>query len=111
MSGSEDWRFLCGVLRKTLWQNRADSSEWTFRQELSIVKQLVKRWGMRETEAMIRGAHLLGWTDLRAVNATDGVGRRWALTAYWQEQNRHGGKIPERVRKILRDVLSEDGAA
>lgn len=53
----------------------------------SVVKQLLKKWGPRDVEAMVKGAALLGWKDLRAINAADGVGRRWSQAAYWSHEN------------------------
>lgn len=70
----------------------------------SIVKQLIRKWGIDEVEVMVKGAALLKWQDLRAINSADGVGRRWAQAAYWQSQNArgHAPKMPERVREILK---------
>lgn len=72
----------------------------------SILKALVKRWPERDVEAMIRGAALLGWQDLRAVNSAEGLGRRMAQAAYWQQANRApSGKLPKQVGQILRGML------
>ena len=70
----------------------------------SIVKALWKRWPERDVEAMVRGAAALGWQDLRTVNSADGLGRRMAMARYWQEQQKHPTKLPERVRAILRSL-------
>ncbi len=67
----------------------------------SIVKALWKKWGERETEAMVKGAAALGWQDLRAVNSRDGLGRRMAMARYWKDQQQHSAKLPERVKVIL----------
>jgi hypothetical protein len=54
----------------------------------SITKRLVKKFGVQEAEYMIRGAALLGWKDLRGLYSKEGIGRRWALTAWWHRQKR-----------------------
>lgn len=54
----------------------------------SIVKALWKKWGERDTEAMVKGAAALGWQDLRAVNSRDGLGRRMAMAKFWETENR-----------------------
>lgn len=53
----------------------------------SIVKALLRKWGERDVEAMVKGAALLGWRDLRAINSADGVGRRWSQAAFWSHEN------------------------
>lgn len=73
----------------------------------SIVKQLWRKWGERDVEAMVRGAALLGWADLRAINAKEGLGRRMAIARYWQEENApRKAKLPDAVKSILR-AMSE----
>jgi hypothetical protein len=70
----------------------------------SIVKALFKRWPEPEVEAMVRGAALLGWQDLRAIYAAEGVGRRWAMAAYWNQENRKKTVVPESVKAIFRSM-------
>lgn len=49
----------------------------------SILKALWQRYGPSEVEVMVRGAAQLGWKDLRGLYSKEGIGRRWAQTAYW----------------------------
>jgi hypothetical protein len=70
----------------------------------SVCKQLVKRWGLEETEVLVRGAHLLGWRDLISLNAHEGIGRRWAHAAWFAQQNKQAGPLPDRVKQILREA-------
>lgn len=62
----------------------------------SILKALFRRWPEREVEAMVKGAALLKWEDLRAIYASEGVGRRWAMAAYWQSQK----QVPDRLESL-----------
>ena len=98
------WKFLCGLVRSSFWKDRKDTEEWAFRRDCSILKALVRRFGVPDTEVMIRGAVLLGWRDLRAVHAATGIGRRWASSAYWEHVNKSKG--PARIQQ-LGDVLNE----
>lgn len=69
----------------------------------SILKQLWKRWGPDEVEVMVRGAALLGWSDLRGLWSKEGIGRRWATTRYWQSQNRAPATVTlESVGSVLK---------
>jgi hypothetical protein len=70
----------------------------------SIVAQLLRKWPLREVEAMVKGAALLGWTHLRSVNSKAGLGRRWAMIRYWDEQ-----KKPKHVLESLGQVLQAKG--
>lgn len=70
----------------------------------SIVKALFKRWPERDVEAMVRGAALLGWQDLRAIYAAEGVGRRWAMAAYWSRENKRDVVVPDSVKAIFRSM-------
>ena len=72
----------------------------------SIVKVLVKRWGLEETEAMVKGAQLLGWDSLIALNAREGVGRRLARSAYWARENSRK-HVPQSLGQILKRALEE----
>ena len=58
----------------------------------SILKQLWKRYGPQEVEVMVKGAALLGWKDLRGLWSKEGIGRRWAQTAYWNREKRAPAK-------------------
>ena len=55
---------------------------------LSICKQLTRKWGLEQTSQVVEGAALLGWKDLRGLNGGDAIGFRWAREAYWRERNR-----------------------
>jgi hypothetical protein len=70
----------------------------------SVLKALVQRWGLAETEVLVRGAHLLGWRDLISLNAQAGIGRRWAHAAWFAAQNKRAAPYPARVRQILREA-------
>ena len=67
----------------------------------SILKALVRRWGIQETNYMVRGANLLHWPSLYALNAEEGIGRRWAVAAFWDSQKK-GGPSLEAVGQMLR---------
>jgi hypothetical protein len=71
----------------------------------SVVSQLVKKWGLAETEVLVRGAHLLGWRDLLSLNAQAGIGRRWAHAAWFAAQNKRAAPLPDTVRKTLREMI------
>jgi hypothetical protein len=58
----------------------------------SILKQLWKRYGPQEVEVMVKGAALLGWKDLRGLWSKEGIGRRWAQTAYWNREKKAPAK-------------------
>lgn len=68
----------------------------------SILKQLWKRFGPDEVEIMVKGAALLGWKDLRGLYAKEGIGRRWAQTAYWHQQKRAPAETLESVAQTLK---------
>lgn len=72
----------------------------------SVLKQLLQKWSERDVEAMVKGAALLGWTDLRAINSADGVGRRWAQAAYWQHANQ---ERPRERLESLGDAMRSRG--
>lgn len=71
----------------------------------SVLKALIRKWGLRETEAMIRGAFLLGWKNLVILNAKEGVGRRWATAAYWQYMNHRERSTPSLASLLHRGGL------
>jgi hypothetical protein len=72
---------------------------------LSIVKRLVKRYGVEVIGQAVEGAALLGWKDLRGLNGPDGVGLRWARTKYWATQNERGRWTPpQRLKGIFREL-------
>jgi hypothetical protein len=71
----------------------------------SILRQLWKRYGPSEVEVMVKGAAQLGWKDLRGLYSKEGIGRRWASSAYWNTQKRAPGRLPESVRTVLKGML------
>lgn len=50
----------------------------------SIVKALWRRFPEIEVEAMVRGAKILGFSDLRIINGEAGEGRRNCISAYYR---------------------------
>ena len=54
---------------------------------------------------MVQGARILGWRSLKSLGSAEGLGRRLAESAYWREQNRPKGGMPESVKAILRQVI------
>ncbi len=70
----------------------------------SVAKALVSKWGLEETEVLVRGAHLLGWKDLIVLNAKEGIGRRWAHAAWFAQQNKQGGPLPDSIKQIMREA-------
>lgn len=73
----------------------------------SIVKALTKCFGEEEVDVMVRGAALLGWTDLRGLNSVEGLGRRWAIEAFWRGQNQRKAQLPESLGSILRKAMTK----
>lgn len=68
----------------------------------SVAKRIIKRFGMREAEAMIRGAHALGWEDIIALNAKDGFARRWAVSVFWDRMKHTPGPTLENIGTMLK---------
>lgn len=98
MSDVEIWRRLCGQAVALV------GSQASFKKEANILKRLVQQYGSDDVERMIVGARLLNWTSLRSLGSKDGLGRRWALTRYWQSEN----KKPDRLSQIA-EVLKAKG--
>lgn len=73
---------LLGLVRET-WGREA------LPQNGSIVKALVRKYGLDDVEVMVRGAKQLGWTGLLGLNAAEGIGRRWAQAAWWAQENQN----------------------
>lgn len=84
------WPRLCGQAV------RLCGGQESFRKESNILKRLVKQFGMGEVERMLLGAQLLGWDSLKSLGSAEGLGRRWALTAFWQSEN----KQPDRLASV-----------
>lgn len=57
-----------------------------FRKQANVLKRLVKQYGAKDVEIMLKGAQVLGWRDLVSLGSKEGTGRRWATTAYWHRQ-------------------------
>lgn len=72
----------------------------------SILKQLWKRYGPSEVEVMVKGAALLGWKDLRGLWSKEGIGRRWAQTAYWNQQKKRA-PVPQALKDIFRSMAND----
>ena len=96
---------LVALVRQLFWPPGRVEETWSLARDASVVKQQLKKRSAGEVEAMIRGAHQLGWKDLRAINSADGLGRRIAVAAYWPAQNQRVGKLPEQVGAILKGML------
>ena len=80
------WKHLCGLA-----VNLCGGQE-QFRKQANILRRLVKMYGLHDVEVMVRGAALLGWKDLRGLYSKEGIGRRWAQTAYWNREKRAPAK-------------------
>lgn len=98
MAAPAEWKMLCGLAVALV------GGQAQFRIEARILKRLVLGYGAHDVECMIRGAQQLGWNTLRSLGSKDGLGRRWALEAYWQaqNQNRSAGKQLESVAQTLK---------
>ena len=59
-----------------------------FRKEAAVLKRLVTRFGTEDVERMMAGAKLLGWRSLLGLNSADGLGRRMALSKFWESENK-----------------------
>lgn len=71
----------------------------------SMLRNLYRRFREDEVEAMVKGAKLLGWRDLRAIHAKDGLGRRWAMQRFWDGEKR----AHPTTLKALGDILHQRG--
>jgi len=71
----------------------------------SILRQLWKRYGPSEVEVMVKGAAQLGWKDLRGLYSKEGIGRRWAQSAYWNQEKR----APAKTLNSLGDIFKAKG--
>lgn len=75
----------------------------------SILKQLARKFPEADVEAMVRGAKILGFSDLRIINGEAGEGRRNCMAAYYRQQasdRKPFRKMPDTVKAILRKALS-----
>lgn len=93
-----NWRRLCGLAVELV------GGQDQFRKESNILKRIVKQFGAGDVERMMAGAKLMRWSSLTSLGSADGLGRRMALQAWWQSQNRHPAKLPESIKSILREM-------
>jgi len=82
-------------------QSFPERPDWPLARNASIIRQLWKRYGPSEVEVMVKGAALLGWKDLRGLYSKEGIGRRWAQTAYWNRTKRSGPTL-EQIGDLMR---------
>lgn len=68
----------------------------------SVAMVLIRKFGLREAEAMIRGAKALGLESLIPLNAKAGEFRRHCQAKFWHEMNTRGTK---RKPQLLGDIL------
>lgn len=99
MVDPKTWRSLCGKA-VALCGNQA-----TFQAQARILKRLVQVYGPVDVERMIAGARELGWRDLKSLGSKDGLGRRWALEAFWQSEKR----APAKTLNSLGDIFKAKG--
>jgi len=93
------WKHLCGLAVKLC------GGQEQFRKQANILRRLVKMYGPHDVEVMVKGAAQLGWKDLRGLYSKEGIGRRWAASAFWNSQKRAPGRLPESVRTVLKGML------
>jgi len=72
--------------------------------ECAILARLYRRFGAPDVERMLQGAMLMRWSSLTSLGSADGLGRRMALAAYWQREN----KAPDRLASVAQ-VLKAKG--
>jgi len=96
---AKTWRALCGKAVALC------GSQQQFQQQARILKRLVQAYGPDEVERMIAGAQRLGWRDLKSLGSKEGLGRRWALEAFWQSEKR----APAKTLNALGDILQARG--
>jgi len=90
------WKRLCGKAVALC------GSQAKFRVESNVLKRLVKQYGSVDVEHMLIGARSLGWDSLRALGSAEGLGRRMALSRYWQEIKRSPSNL-QSVGNILKE--------
>ena len=100
-----DWKKLCGIAVKIC------GSQEAFKKEAAILKRLVRQYGAGDVEVMLKGAQVLKWRSLTSLGSKEGLGRRWAVEAYWREHNaQRKWKAPERLKSVLWNIANEEGA-
>jgi len=94
------WASLAGLVR----QRFPGSPAFTLAQNLSCVKQLVRKRGLQEAVECVEGAHLAGCRDLRVLNSAGGEGYRWCRAVYWSHQHQLPMRLPEPLKAVLRQM-------
>lgn len=92
------WASLAGLVRAYFPGNAA----FSLAQNLSCVKQLVRKRGLEEAHECVEGAHLAKCRDLRVLNSEGGQGYRWARSVFWAHQSRRGQPVPQAIREVFR---------
>jgi hypothetical protein len=99
------WGQLIGFVREHWWKDGVLREEWSLARDASMLKRLVKKFGLEAVSEMVQGAAVLKWRDLRGLYGPEQVGARWAREAWWQEQNRlKRWKAPSTVKQIFREL-------
>ena len=94
------WSRLCGLAVQVC------GSQESFRKQANILRRLARQYGPDETARMLMGAKALKWkTGLTGLGTEDGVGRRWAVEAYWQRQKQ--GKPMQSLGSVLRRAMAK----
>jgi hypothetical protein len=80
-----------------------------FRRQCTILKRLVKQYGAKEVESMLRGALILKKTEpdwnLVSLGSAEGSGRRKAREAYFATFKKGPAKLPEDLKAIMRRMF------
>ena len=75
----------------------------------SVAIRLIKKFGLDEAEAMIRGAKAYGLDNLIGLNAKAGELRRSCEAKFWHEINtRKNKKGPMKLGEILRRAMRDE---
>ena len=83
------------------WAVQLCGGQEQFRREAAILKRLVKKFGPQDVEYMLKGALHLKWNTLRSLGSAEGLGRRWALEAYYQSEKKRDWRPPYSLRSIF----------
>src|ERR1043166_4135587 len=94
------WASLAGLVR----QYFPGDPSFSLAQNLSCVKQLVRKRGLQEAHECVEGAHLAGCRDLRVLTSAGGEGYRWARQVYWSHQNARTRHVPEPIKQVMREM-------
>ena len=94
------WASLAGLVR----QHFPGDPSFSLAQNLSCVKQLVRKRGLQEALECVEGAHLAGCRDLRVLTSAGGEGYRWARAVYWSHRNAQPARMPEPMKALFREL-------